>query len=72
MDAPCYARYVPLTRTITQRDAGAPMDTNDATALDVLTDDELAQVIGGTDVSKLNAQHFVYGKIGMCGCGLAH
>ena len=47
------------------------MDTtaNDMTAL---TDEELAEVRGGADLSKFSAQDFVYNKIGMCGCGLAH
>ena len=40
--------------------------------LEVLTDEELAAVVGGADLSKFNAQEFVYRKIGMCGCGLAH
>lgn len=37
-----------------------------------LTDEELAEVVGGADVRNFNAQDFVYNKIGMCGCGLAH
>lgn len=44
----------------------------DACELAVLTDEELDGVTGGADVSKLNVQDFVYNKIGMCGCGLAH
>ena len=45
---------------------------NDACEFVVLTDEELAGVTGGADVSKFGAQDFVYNKIGMCGCGLAH
>lgn len=37
-----------------------------------MTDEELSAVVGGTDVRRFNAQDFVYNKIGMCGCGLAH
>ena len=49
------------------------MDTTpDLTELEVLTDDELALVVGGADVRGFNAQDFVYNKIGMCGCGLTH
>jgi bacteriocin-like protein len=49
------------------------MDTApDVTELDVLTDEELARVVGGADVSKFNAQHEVNSRLGMCGCGLAH
>lgn len=46
----------------------------DSTATDLiaLTDEELAEVVGGADVRRFNAQDFVYNKIGMCGCGLAH
>ena len=39
---------------------------------EVLTDDELEAVVGGGDLRSFNAQDFVYNKIGMCGCGLAH
>ena len=47
------------------------MDTTPAaTELDVLTDEELAQVVGGA--GSVNVRDFVYNKIGMCGCGLAH
>ena len=45
---------------------------NDVTELDVLTDEELAQVVGGADVASFNAKDFVYNKLGLCGCGLAH
>lgn len=47
---------------------------NTSTDLDfeVLTDDELETVVGGGDLRRFNAQDFVYNKIGMCGCGLAH
>lgn len=38
----------------------------------VLTEEELSAVVGGADVRSFNAQDFVYNKIGMCGCGLAH
>ena len=38
--------------------------------IEVLTEDELTQVVGGADANKL--QDYVYNKIGMCGCGLAH
>lgn len=49
------------------------MDTTPAaTELDVLTDEELAQVVGGTDVRGFNAREFALNKIGMCGCGQAH
>jgi hypothetical protein len=40
--------------------------------LEVLTEQELSVVVGGADVRGFNAQDFVYNKIGMCGCGLAH
>ena len=40
--------------------------------LEVLTEQELAQVVGGGDLRKFDAKDFVYNKIGMCGCGLAH
>lgn len=47
----------------------------DTTPLEVLDDDELAQVVGGGgtvgDVLDL-AKAKVYPKIGMCGCGFAH
>ena len=40
--------------------------------LEVLSDDELEAVVGGADVRGFDAKDFVYNKIGMCGCGLAH
>jgi bacteriocin-like protein len=46
--------------------------TQDLADLEVLTDDELALVVGGVDVRKFDAKDFVYNKIGMCGCGLTH
>lgn len=39
---------------------------------EVLTDEELATVIGGGWITPSGAKEFVYNKIGMCGCGLAH
>ena len=39
--------------------------------LEVLTEDELAAVVGGADVNKINRE-YVLSKVGMCGCGLAH
>lgn len=49
------------------------MNRTDTTApeLETLTDAELDAVVGG-DARGFNAQDFVYNKIGMCGCGLAH
>lgn len=38
---------------------------------ELLTDDELTQVVGG-DVRNFDAKDFTYNKIGMCGCGFAH
>ncbi len=38
----------------------------------VLSDDELDSVVGGAHLKNINAEDFVYTKIGMCGCGLAH
>lgn len=37
---------------------------------EVLTEDELAEVVGGADANKLN--QYAMEKIGMCGCGLRH
>lgn len=52
------------------------MDSTTCTSRDlpfeVLSDDELETVVGGGDLKNFNAQDFVYNKIGMCGCGLAH
>lgn len=53
------------------------MDTTRATEaapdLEVLTDDELAGVVGGVDDVDVSAvRDYAYSKIGMCGCGLAH
>jgi bacteriocin-like protein len=52
------------------------MDSTARTSADlpfeVLTDEELETVVGGGDLRSFNAQDFVYNKIGMCGCGLAH
>lgn len=39
--------------------------------LDVLTDEEMARVVGGA-AKTADAQAWVYEKIGMCGCGLRH
>ena len=39
--------------------------------LEVLTEDELTQVVGGADASKIDRE-YVLSKVGMCGCGLAH
>ena len=39
---------------------------------EVLSDDELEAVVGGGDLRSFDAKDFVYNKIGMCGCGLAH
>ena len=50
-------------------DSTAPTSTD--LPFEILTDDELETVIGG-DLRNFNAQDFVYNKIGMCGCGLAH
>lgn len=48
------------------------MDSSlDIAELDVLSEEELAAVVGG-DARNFNAQDFVNNKIGMCGCGLAH
>lgn len=47
-------------------------NTSTDLTFEVLTDDELDAIIGGGDLRKFNAQDFVYTKIGMCGCGLAH
>lgn len=48
------------------------MDTTPAAPeLEILTEEELAQVVGG-DVRGFDAKDFVYNKIGMCGCGVAH
>ena len=47
------------------------MDTTNCTpALEVLSDEELEAVVGGTDTAK--TRDAVMNKIGMCGCGLAH
>ena len=40
--------------------------------LEVLSQDELAEVVGGADLRGFDAQKFVNEKTGMCGCGLAH
>lgn len=49
------------------------MDSSlDIAELDVLSEEELAAVVGGVDVRNFDAQDFVNNKIGMCGCGLAH
>jgi bacteriocin-like protein len=48
------------------------MDADTRTELEVLTEQELAQVVGGADVRGFDAKDYVYNKIGMCGCGLAH
>ena len=45
---------------------------DDTTEIEVLTEDELAQVVGGADVRGFNAREYALSKIGMCGCGLAH
>jgi bacteriocin-like protein len=46
------------------------MDTTPMpTELEVLSDDELAQVVGGAD--KVDRE-WVLNKIGMCGCGRNH
>ena len=49
------------------------MSSSDTTApeFEILTEQELDTVVGG-DARNFNAQDFVYNKIGMCGCGLAH
>lgn len=39
--------------------------------LDVLTEDELALVVGGGGTVD-GVKAYVYNKIGMCECGLAH
>lgn len=46
--------------------------TNQDLPFDVLSDDELATVVGGADVKNFDAKDYAYNKIGMCGCGLAH
>jgi len=51
------------------------MDTTTHDAVqpyEVLSDEELEAVVGGGDASSFNARDFVFNKIGMCGCGLAH
>ena len=40
--------------------------------LEVLTEEELATVVGGADLRRFDAVAFVNEKTGMCGCGLAH
>lgn len=48
------------------------MDRDTAVELEVLSDEELAQVVGGTDLSKLDTRELLLSKVGMCGCGLSH
>ena len=38
--------------------------------LDVLTDEEMASVVGGAEA--INVQEFVYNGLGMCSCGGRH
>lgn len=45
---------------------------SDAASFEVLAEEELAAVIGGAGSKLSNPKEFVYRKIGMCGCGLAH
>lgn len=47
-------------------------DTTPTAELDVLTDEELAGVVGGGDVNVNNAREVALRTIGICGCGVAH
>lgn len=49
------------------------MDTiTTATGLEVLTDEEMARVVGGAETSKVSVQEVGYRIHRLCGCGREH
>lgn len=49
------------------------MSTETASAeLEVLTDEEMARVVGGADANKITVQEVAYRVHRLCGCGREH